>query len=157
MIFSLIRLFGKLQAYRADFEKDTLFLLDFLTGIRLPGWYSASGLVGDNLKLQTAALIASLSRRDNKNSVTKRSDVLKDKLVDTFCQLINDPSVVVFNYTLECLTEFLQSSDANNLILSDICRSDKLGTDPQMRLTITYKLNNYINQIALKSEISEKV
>lgn len=138
-ISSTIRLFAKLQSNRPDFETDTLAMLNTLTEL-----VDKEPLL--NINLQMAALLSNLSTRN----VTKFPKV-SEKVVATFCRLLDDTNLLVVNFTLECLTEFLQFSDDNNTLLGDIVKSTRLT--PEVKLHV----NNYITQVANYTDKSEKV
>ena len=97
-------------------------------------------LVLVNFKIQTSYLLKSLSVREVKDST-----VLK-KIVEVFCVLLEDSNVIVKSFALQCLNTFLESSQTNNKILSEIVRHHTRVKDC---------VGNYLRQIPISAERSD--
>ena len=146
-IYNSIFIWSKLKtsigvAEEMEADQDTLYILTFLNKIIS---YENAGLVRLNFKFQTAALLSSFSVKEIKQAMFCK------KIVETFCTLLNDSNLMVLNFTLESLNEFLQSSQTNNKILSEIVRSSGVGQ------SVKEHIGNYLSQIAFDCSKSTKV
>lgn len=146
-IYSSISIWSKLKTSsdavdEMAADQDTLYILAFLNKLISD---ETGGSVRLNFKLQTASFLSSLSVKEIKQAAFCK------KIVETFCTLLNDSNLIVLNFTLESLNEFLQSSQTNNKILSEIVRSSGIGQKTKEQI------GNYLSQIPFDCNKSAKV
>lgn len=147
LYFKSIAVWASLKSARKDLDTsdpaDTLAVLSFLG--KLVQSEFGSHVVALNFKLLTGYVLRTLSVVEIKTaSLTKQ-------IVESFCLLLADDNLVVVNNTLECLNEFLESSQTNNMRLSEIVRSTAITQ------SVKENIAQYLSQEAFSCGKSAKV
>lgn len=147
LYFKSITVWASLKSTRKDLDAsdpaDILAVLSFLGKIVQSEF--GSHVVPLNFKLLTGYVLRTLSVVEIKTaSLTKQ-------IVESFCLLLADDNLIVVNNTLECLNEFLESSQTNNMRLSEIVRSTAITQ------SVKENIAQYLSQEAFSCGKSAKV